>query len=119
MLKKGRGYIYDITYYIAWYTNQGPILDEYSLSLLNSIFHEIAKNYNFIISNLCLKSNYIYLEINCRPQHYIPDLLKLLKGISARRLLTMNPELKEYLNKGHLWTSDYYVTTTPGILQKN
>lgn len=117
MLKKGRGYIYDITYYIAWYTNEGTILDNYSLSLLNTMFYDIAKDYNFTISNLHMTSNYIYLEVDCKPQHYIPNLLKLLKGITARRLLTLNPDLKESLSKGRLWKPDYYVTTTPGILK--
>lgn len=117
MLKKGRGYLYDITYYIAWYTyDKTSILDDYSLSLLNNILYDIANDNNFIISNSSLTSNYIYLELCCKPQHYIPTILKLLKGISARRLFTINPNLKKFITKGHLWQSDYYVTTHPDKL---
>lgn len=40
-----------------------------------------------------------HLLINCKPQHYIPDVVQKLKGITSRILMKEN---REILNK-KLW----------------
>jgi len=55
--------------------------------------------------------DHIHLLIDCSPQHYIPDMIKALKGVSARLLLKEFPELKQKLWGGHLWNPSYFVAT--------
>ncbi|MDK2918158.1 MAG: REP-associated tyrosine transposase [Candidatus Petromonas sp.] len=55
--------------------------------------------------------DHIHLIIECSPQHYIPNMIKALKGVSARLLLKEFPELKEKLWGGHLWNPSYFIAT--------
>ena len=47
----------------------------------------------------------------CSPQHFIPNILKIFKGISARKLFLKHPEIKNKLWNGHLWNPSYFVAT--------
>lgn len=50
--------------------------------------------------------------IECSPQHYIPDMIKALKSVSARLLMKeFGKELKKKLWGGHLWNPSYFVAT--------
>jgi len=72
---------------------------------------EIAGNYGVTIVEVETDQDYIHLLVECTPQHYIPDILKTLKGVSARRLFQLHPEIKQKLWGGHLWNPSYFVAT--------
>jgi len=56
--------------------------------------------------------NHIHLLIECTPQHFIPDILKALKGVSARILMReFGVELKNKLCNKHLWNPSYFIAT--------
>lgn len=56
--------------------------------------------------------DHIHLLVNCSSQHYIPDMIKALKGVSARLLMKeFGEELKRKLWGGHLWNPSYFVAT--------
>ena len=38
----------------------------------------------FQIIELNINKDHLHLLISCSPQHYIPNMLKALKGVSAR-----------------------------------
>jgi putative transposase len=108
----GRGYVYSIKYHLVWCVKyrknilRGPVDDR-----LKSILHEIATNQGFSIEEIESDSDHIHLLIECTPQHYIPSLVKELKGVSARFLFKSFPELKSQLWGGHLWNPSYFVAT--------
>lgn len=50
--------------------------------------------------------------IECSPQHYIPDMIKALKGVSARLLMKeYSVTLKKKLWGGYLWNPIYFIAT--------
>lgn len=108
----GRGYVYSIKYHIVWCTKyrhkvlQGKIDDK-----LKEIINNIASDNSFTIEEIESDLDHIHLLINCSPQHYIPNIIKALKGVSARLLLKEFPELKKKLWGGHLWNPSYFVAT--------
>lgn len=55
--------------------------------------------------------DHIHLLIECKPQHYIPNIVKAFKGVSERFLFKEYPELKNRLCGGHLWNPSYFVAT--------
>mgnify|MGYP001789930515 CR=1 FL=1 len=55
--------------------------------------------------------DHIHILIECSPQHFIPNILKIFKGISARKLFLKHPEIKNKLWNGHLWNPSYFVAT--------
>ena len=108
----GRGYVCSIKYHLVWCVKyrknilRGPVGDR-----LKSLLHEIATNQGFSIEEIESDSDHIHLLIECTPQHYIPSLVKGLKGVSARLLFKSFPELKSQLWGGHLWNPSYFVAT--------
>lgn len=109
----GRGYVYSLQYHIVWCVKYRrkvitPTIEE---SLL-SIIRKIADDNNFEILEANTDKDHIHLLINCSPQHYIPNIMKALKGVSARLLMKKHETfLKQQLWGGHLWNPSYFVAT--------
>ncbi|MCQ2511635.1 MAG: IS200/IS605 family transposase, partial [Lachnospiraceae bacterium] len=55
--------------------------------------------------------DHIHMLVDCRPQFYIPDMVKIMKGNTARKLFLEQPEIKKELWGGHLWNPSYCVVT--------
>jgi putative transposase len=108
----GRGYVYSIQYHIVWCVKyRHPILTNEVEKRLFEILYKIAEDNKFQILE-CNGDNHIHLLINCSPQHYIPDMIKALKGVSARLLMKeYGDDLKKKLWGGHLWNPSYFVAT--------
>lgn len=109
----GRGYVYSIQYHIVWCVKyRHPILTEEVETDLINIINKIAEDNNFQILECNGDKDHIHLLINCSPQHYIPDMIKALKGVSARLLMKKyGDELKKKLWGGHLWNPSYFIAT--------
>ena len=108
----GRGYVYTIKYHLVWCTKyRKNILKGHVDIRLKNILREIASNQGFSIEEIESDSDHIHLLIDCKPQHYIPSIVKSLKGVSARLLFKTFPELKSQLWGGHLWNPSYFVAT--------
>lgn len=74
--------------------------------------YKIAEDNKFQILECNGDKEHIHLLINCSPQHYIPDMIKALKGVSARLLMKeYGDDLKKKLWGGHLWNPSYFVAT--------
>lgn len=51
---------------------------------------------------------YVY----CLHYHFIPDIMKTIKGVSARLLMKKHGDtLRKKLWGGHLWNPSYFITT--------
>lgn len=109
----GRGYVYSIQYHIVWCVKyRHRILTPKIEERLYEILNKIAKDNNFQILECNGDLDHIHILINCSPQHYIPDMLKALKGVTARLLMKeCGEELKDKLWHGHLWNPSYFVAT--------
>ena len=103
---------YSIQYHIVWCVKyrRRVLLGEVEKDLKRSMI-EIAGNYGVTIVEMETDQDHIHLLVECTPQHYIPDILKTLKGVSARRLFQLHPEIKQKLWGGHLWNPSYFVAT--------
>ena len=55
--------------------------------------------------------DHVHVLIDAKPQFYISDMVKIMKGTLARRLFLLHPEMKEKLWGGHLWNPSYCVVT--------
>ena len=112
-IKSGRGYVYSIQYHIVWCVKYRhkiitPIIER---SLIR-ILQKIADDNNFSIIEVNTDLDHIHLLIDCSPQHYIPDIIKALKGVSARLLMKEYGDvLKKKLWGGHLWNPSYFIAT--------
>jgi len=108
----GRGYIYSIQYHIVWCVKyRHKILDTIRENKLKEILNKIAEDNKFTIILINGDLDHIHLLIECSPQHYIPDIMKALKGVSARLMMKQYPQLKRKLWGGHMWNPSYFVAT--------
>ena len=109
----GRGYVYSIQYHIVWCVKyRHDVLTKDIEGNLYRILRKIAQDNNFTILELNGEEDHVHLLIECTPQHYIPDIIKALKGVSARLLMKeYGDTLKKKLWGGHLWNPSYFVAT--------
>lgn len=59
--------------------------------------------------------DHVHLLVSFPPKYSISDVVKKLKGASARHWFIQYPESKKLLWKGHLWHSSYFVSTTGNV----
>lgn len=72
----------------------------------------MADDNGFQILECNTDKDHIHLLANYSPLHYIPDMIKISKGVSARFLRKeFGEELKKKLWGGHLWNPSYFVST--------
>ncbi|AHM58018.1 transposase IS200-family protein (plasmid) [Peptoclostridium acidaminophilum DSM 3953] len=101
-----------LQYHIVWSTKyRRKILNGNTETNLKRILYEIAESNGFTIETMETDEDHIHLLVSCSPQHYIPNIIKALKGNSARALFKAIPELKKQLWGGHLWNPSYFVAT--------
>ena len=109
----GRGYVYSIQYHIVWCVKyRRKIITARIENRLIEILNGIADDNGFQILERNTDKDHVHLLVNCSPQHYIPDMIKTLKGTSARLLMKeFGEELKMKLWGDHLWNPSYFVST--------
>ena len=66
------------------------------------MLQELAEEYRFQILAMEVMPDHIHLLVNCKPQFFISDMIKIMKGNLARQLFLSHPELKQELWGGHL-----------------
>jgi putative transposase len=111
-LRYGRGYVYSLKYHIVWCVKyRKKILTDKISEKLKEILQDIAKENKFTILEMSTDKDHVHMLIECSPQHYIPSVMKALKGVSARKLFISYPELKTGLWGGHLWNPSYFAGT--------
>ena len=106
----GRGYVYSIQYHIVWCVKyRYKVITEQIENKLIETVNKIADDNGFQILECNTDKDHIHLLVNCSPQHYIPDMMKALKGVSARILMKeYGEELKKKLWGGTLMESKLF-----------
>lgn len=112
-LTYGRGYTYSIQYHFVWCTAfRESILKGDIESELENIVLQIANELEFTVTELEIVPDHIHILVDCSPQHFIPTIIKILKGTTARKLFVKYPEMKQQISSKHLWSASYFVCTT-------
>ena len=111
-LTYGRGYVYPLQYHIVWCTKyRKQILKDGIDEEVKQMLLEIAEEYRFKILAMEVMPDHIHLLLDCKPQFMISDMVKIMKGNTARWLFMKRPELKQNLCGGHLWNPSYCAVT--------
>lgn len=111
-LTYSRGYVYKIQYHVVWCVKyrRKVLINDVEQSLKKELL-ATAHSLGVCISAMECMPDHIHLLLDCSPQHYIPTIVKILKGNSARHLFMLHPSLKDKLWDGHLWNPSYFVAT--------
>ena len=112
-IEKGNSCIYNINYHIVFCPKYrkavltGKIKDD-----LEMIFKTIVAGNDWKLLEMEIMPDHIHLFISTHPKTSPMEIVKKLKGISARLIFKKYPKFqqKEYWGK-HLWSEGYYVGT--------
>ena len=107
-----RGYVYNLHFHIIWvtkYRNPCFITDEL-VQEMKQILLTIAEQAEFEIEEIEVMPEHVHLLISFKPKFSITDVIKFLKGHSARIFFLNHPEIKKNsFWGGKLWSPSYYV----------
>ena len=111
-LTYGRGYVYSLQYHIVWCTKyRKQVLKDGVDVDLKKMLVKLGEEYSFTILAMEVMPDHVHLLLDCKPQFHISDMVKILKGNTARWLFLEHPQLKQSLWGGHLWNPSYCVVT--------
>ena len=108
----GRGYVYSLQYHLVWCTKyRKKVLVDGLDTECKRMLQELAEEYRFQILAMEVMPDHIHLLVDCRPQFFISDMIKIMKENRARQMFLAHPELKQELWGGHLWNPSYCAVT--------
>jgi putative transposase len=110
---KGNSCVYNINYHIVFcpkYRKQ--VLNESIKEDLEIIFKSVISSNDWKLLELEVMPDHIHLFVSAHPKQSPLEIVKKLKGISARLIFKKYPKFqkKEFWGK-YLWSGGYYVGT--------
>lgn len=109
-----RGYVYNTNYHLIWVTKYRrqcfttPELVEEMKSILN----HVAELSDVNVQEMEVMPDHIHILCSFKPKYSITDIVKNLKGSSARLFLVNHPEIRKNQFWGNrIWSNSYYVGT--------
>lgn len=109
--------MYNINYHVVWSVKyRKSIITEEIETILKQWANEIAVDKGFTVQLFeAGEMNHIHCFISAPPKLSISYIVKMLKGITGRKLFYNYPEIKSQLWNGELWNHSYYVETVGSI----
>ncbi|PFN98534.1 IS200/IS605 family transposase [Bacillus sp. AFS076308] len=116
-IKHARTCVYNVNYHIVWSVKyRKKVLTAELENYLKDLFQEIGKEKGFeVVLAEVGEGDHIHLFASAHPKVAPSYIVKMLKGISARKLFMKFPELKNDLWGGHLWNGSFYLETVGSI----
>ncbi len=115
-VKSTRHSKYHINYHIVWIPKYrrrvliGPVATR-----TEEILRQIADKMAWEIVALEVMPDHIHIFVTASPKYSPADIVKRLKGASARQLLLEFPQLTKRTGQGTLWAPSYYVGTAGAV----
>lgn len=109
--------VYNVNYHIVWSVKyRKKVLTQEVELYLKKIFKEIAEEKGFLLQMVEVgEQDHIHVFVSAHPKIAPSYIVKMLKGISGRKIFLQFPEIKQKLWKGVLWNSSYYIETVGSI----
>lgn len=119
-IKHARTCVYNVNYHIVWSVKyRRPVLSAEIEAYLKELFQEIAGEKEFeVVMMEVRESDHIHVFASAHPKIAPSYIVKMLKGISARKLLLKFPHLKKNLSGGHLWNNSFFIETIGSISEQ-
>lgn len=110
---------YNVGYHMVWSTKyRRKVLVGKVGDALKGILREIAKEKGFVIKEMEVMADHVHLFASDHPKIAPGYIYKMAKGISARRIFVLHPEIKKSLWGGNLWNPSTYVETVGHISEE-
>jgi putative transposase len=116
-LEKARTCVYQANYHLICATKyRRRVLVGTVEVRLEEILKMIAGNHGFqLLAVKVHEGNHVHLFVSAPPKASIPEIVRVLKCVSAQLLFKQFPLIKEQLWGGHLWSEGYAVRTAGAV----
>lgn len=112
--------VYNCNYHIVFSTKyRKPVITEDIEKRLKEMIVEIGIEKGFEVSQVEVgQKDHLHIFVSAHPKVAPSYIVKMIKGITARKLFIEFPQLKKHLRKGHLWNPSYYIETIGSISEE-
>lgn len=115
-VKSTRHTVYLTAYHLVWVTKyRRTILDRAKQDGLKEILQQIADEHGYELISVEAMPDHVHCFISAPPKVAPSEIVKILKGASARRMFLRFPGLRARMNKGHLWHPGTYIGTAGNV----
>ncbi len=113
--------VYNINYHVVDSTQyRQKVLTPEIEDFLQATAQEIAQEKGFTIHQFEVEeADHIHAFVSAPPKVSVSYIVKMLKGILARKAFMEFPELKTRLRKGALWNHSTYIETIGSVSEEN
>ena len=109
-----RNYVYNFHFHLIWVTKYRKELftTPELVSEMKDILARIADLNDVSIETMEVMPEHVHMLISFKPKYAPTNVVKALKGGSARLFFANHPEIKNHeFWGGHLWSHSYYMST--------
>lgn len=111
-----RNCVYQTAYHVVWCAKyRKSVLTGAVATYVQEQIQEICQRQEYQLLSLVIQPDHVHLFISFSPALSISMVVRVLKGILARKIFLEFPELKKQLWGGHLWSPSYYVGTAGNV----
>ena len=112
-MEKARTCAYQANYHLIWATEYRRKVLLGSVEVrLEDVLKMIAVSRGFVLLAARIHSgDHVHVFVSVPPKVGIPEMVRILKCVSARLFFVAFPEIKMQLWGGHLWSEGYAVRT--------
>jgi len=112
MMGRTSSAVYNINYHIVWCPKyRKPILKGDVKEFVEEQLKTIAETKGWKIEELEVMPDHIHLFISAPPFESPTAIVKVVKGVTARRIFDRFPHLRKVFRRGSVWSPSYYVGT--------
>lgn len=119
-LKHARTCVHNCNYHIVFSTKyRRKVLTQEIENYITDLILQIAEEKGFEIGMAEVgEKDHVHLFVSARPKISPSYIVKMIKGITARKILLKYPDIKKHLWKGHLWNPSFYVETVGSVSEE-
>jgi putative transposase len=79
--------------------------------VLTAVCLEIAQRYEIVFLEIGTERDHVHFLVQSVPSYSPTKLVRIIKSLTAREILTRVPNVKKKLWGGEFWSDGYYVST--------
>jgi putative transposase len=117
---KARTCVYNVNYHVVWSVkDRNKVLTSEIEQRLIEILQQTASEKEFIVHQVQVgEQDHLHVFVSAHPKIAPSYIVKMMKGISARKLLMDYPDLKKKLGNGPLWNRSFYLETVGSVSEE-
>ena len=119
-IRRTKHAVYDLKYHLVWIPKyRKHIFDKEVSDYIKVVFNKVAEEYEFRIDTMEVMEDHVHIFLGFPPKYSISNVVKNLKGSSARAIFQKYPEVKDELWGGEFWEDGYCARTVGDKVTKD